>query len=334
MSARTPTTWVTNPIYLQDVCTPVASIPDGKVIFLTENTPDVGTSNARLSRDVGSAAVLQFWTATDATRDPQLMPILTKSILGGWWEPDRTKKPPMLHPWYNAGSTDMIATPWKGMVAKDIVQVQDFGFVPSGPLAKFGNFAVSLLTVSFESLPYETRKPYSPDDDTNPNWIVKEQENSNNRVQIPFGLYRFKDDNPQFPKLPVIVGNFLVQPMAYITIDIHEVPYEFIYPLDGWNPAESDKYGLVNDDTFMGYDAGTLLLDNAKELRYSDWWRSNMYMLRIYCIWNGWGWQKSPSPAGDLGEVEFIVPSSLTGIRKKPFLTTSFPTFFDRFNPR
>lgn len=330
-----PTSWTavgnTRSKQLGDWTDLVAPVPDGKKIYFHEFTPDTSSRNVRFSRGVDSAAVMEFLINTDALTDPTLMPILTKSIIGGYWQPDGKKHAPFQHPFYNAGEDTS-----GGMYAKDIVQCVDMGSAESNGL--IGDYNVSKLSISFETNPYWVDLDYNPiSDDFNPNWLIFENRATNNRVSTPIGLYRFKDEAPVpsvYRKLPCVTGNFFTQPMDYLQIRFLEVPDTFLYTLGGFLVQFSSSFGLVNDDEFGGCPTDTLLLDGIETRTYSDWLGNLMHEVTCSIMYNGDGWNNVRNPSGQPNPVEYFAADPSTGSRRQPFLETSFKVFFDQLNPR
>lgn len=316
-----PTSWPTKGKKLGDWTTVQGGmIPGEKVIYWNEVTPDISARNLRLSRDVGSAATMEFYTNTDAITDSTLMTILTRSILGGWDTVTSQKLIPFKHPFFPS------------LHAKDIVNQQDMG--NSETLGLYGSYSVTKLTVSFESLPYGVDLDYNPDsDDYNPNWLVTPFKGTNNRIGLPIGLYRYTAAAPvPFDSKPCMLGNYFVQAMNYFTVKFMEVPASLLIE-EGLMPTVSG-FGLVNDRDFAGCDAGTLLIDNVDSDQYSDWTGNFMYIVNAYIIYNGDGWNTQRTPAGTVADIEYIVPDPATGTRKRPFRSFDFRTFFDNLNPR
>lgn len=308
----------------------VAPVPSGKKIYFNEYTPDTSSRNVRFSRGVDSAAIMEFLVNTDSLTDPTLMPILTKSIIGGYWRGDGLKHTPFQHPFFNAGVNA------GGMYAKDIVQVVDMGSSESNQL--YGTYNVSKLTVSFETNPYWVDLEYNPvTDDYNPNWLVFENRATNNRISTAIGLYRFQDAAPVpsiYRKKPCMTGNFFTQPTDYINLKFLEVPDSFLYTIDGFLIQFADSFGLVNDDTFGNCPAGTLLLDGIETFTYSDWVGNLMHTVSGVLMYNGDNWNNVRNPSGPPNPVEYFAADPSTGSRRKPFLDTSFKVFFNQLNPR
>lgn len=308
----------------------VAPVPSGKMIYFNEYTPDTSSRNVRFSRGVDSAAVMEFLVNTDALVDPTLMPILTKSIIGGYWRGDGLKHTPFPHPFYNAGDSA------GGMYAKDIVQVIDMGSAESNKL--YGNYNVSKITISFETNPYWVDLEYNPvSADYNPNWLIFENRATNNRVSTPIGLYRFQDAAPVpsvYRKLPCMTGNFFTQPMDYLQLKFLEVPDSFLYTIDGFLIQFASSFGLVNDAEFGNCPQDTLLLDGIETYTYSDWLGNLMHTVTCSILYNGDGWNNVRNPSGQPNPVEYFAADPGTGSRRGPFLETSFKVLFDQMNPR
>lgn len=317
-----PRSWANNSRQLSQFVTPIIPLPGSKKIPLNELTDDQAPRHARLSTGVTSAATMQFATSYEAVSDSTLMPILTRSIVGGYYM--GKKYVPMKHPLFPM------------LYAKDIVELTFLGVEDSG-MEKIAPYSTAILTVNFESRPYPIEAPTSPNDDYNPNWVEKTMRATNARVTIPTGYFAI--NSGPYRNFPAMLGSWITQPQQFIELSIYETPQTaFFTAANQLKIIQSSSFGLVNKGLgaggvggFAGCNPETLLLDSIAYRPYLDWLGQELCDVRVSLIYNDWGWNKQPDPGGVLQPVVYR-GLALSGTNS-PFATFDMKAFFLGINP-
>lgn len=302
----------------------VAMIPDGQIIYFVEVETDYSGRNARLSNHLGSATQMEFIVNQTAFENKTLLTILTKALLGGYFNPASIggvgvpyKSYPYQHPYFS------------GMYAKDIIECVPFQPENSSPGQVWGNYNLCKITVSFESLNYPVSAPSSINDDYNPNWIEWKWEASSNRISIPLLWYKFTTGG--FIGTPSSYGAWIVAPYANISATIYMCSHSNVMGIAAGplalQPFVAQFLGQVNSAPFGGCPVQTLLFDSMEINRYTDWLGQRLYNVRLNFIFNYYGWNTAPDPSGAWNKVVFAVGGAL------PFPTTSIKAIVQSLNP-
>jgi len=296
------------------------SVPKEQIKF-NEVGEDRAPRDARLSTGVGSAAIMQFAVNSDAWYAPATLRVITKGILGGYDLTTNKKYRPYQHPYY------------PGMYAKDIVNVQEIS--PNTPLPgnKVYNYAVILLTVSFETPAYPVNLTTPVDSSWNPNWVTIRQKATNQKVTNPIGLYVFEGT-----LFPAQFGTFKIMPTAWFEMIIHQVNNLKIF--DNISPPNlvtkyTPFFGYINSVEWAGAKAESLLLDSMELSEpYYDWLGTQLYNVKVNLIYNDWTWNKQPDPQGILRKMVSVLGAPAPGFVNTPFGTINFKTqVFNALNP-
>lgn len=200
------------------------------------------TSNGRFSLNQSSQAVMSFLTQYNTTTSPD-MKILCQSIIGGWNATAGTRKTPWTHPYY------------ANLKAKDIVSVTPYCLDQNNaPRIGAGGYDAAIVTVNFESFPYQT------DNGSSPNWISITGRGTNQRLSIPLGWYKYTGS--YLTNKPALLGAYYTQGMEFVQMTFYQTPASKVFST-GFLMSIRNFFGFVNNDVFLGYPAGTLLCDSA-----------------------------------------------------------------------
>lgn len=320
LEVNKPITWSSNPKRLPNPCSP---IPNSKEIFLTEVQGENGlsTRDARLSNYVSSQAIMTYATNQDAFEDTTLLPILTKTILGGYMNetqfPNVKKIAPMRHPYLI------------GMRAKDIVNI-----VPREPIDvpddnNWLKYNICTFAVNFESLDYPVTQSYSPGSDYNPNFIKWDLNSSSTKISISTGWYEFVGPS-SFSGKPALMGMYLNQPLSHITATFYHVRRDQLFGAGNDLAILSPVYaniGQVNNAAFGGCQAEKIMIDSAEFQPWRDWCGDLYYNFRLNMIFSGWGWNNAPSPSGSIDPFRYVITGS------RAWETFGLKSLFTLLNP-
>lgn len=298
---------------LQDWGTTVGSIPVGSIIYWDEVAADIGTRNARISTNVDDGFTAEFWTNQDVIDSPTLNKILFQTILGGFSDVDNKKHTPFKWPGM------------PGMFAKDILGIQSCSPEKSDGLPIAYGWAKVL--VSFESRPYRVDLPTSSGQ-PNLNWYTPQERGANQRIQTPLGYYQFADGPFASPLVPIMSGNYIVQPMNFIRATIHQVTHSQLYGGDNSIKSILTQYeGKVNSSAFATTEIESVLFDTYETRSYSDFLNSRLYDVTLNLVYTPWTWNKQLGPDQNLYRVKNPVSGN------PPFSTFNLTTVWNQLNP-
>jgi hypothetical protein len=178
-------------------------------------------------------------------------------------EPILFRRPPIKHP------------RWSWMTATKILNVT--GLKPTGTesypqsktLGLLAAYEKAELTVMFETLPYRTHFPADvalADRKEYHRYVSFEYEPIEEVIMGQLGQMKFAEGaTPTGIAFPQTIG--LIYPKLLIRMTWHMVPEDWIFNTTG-NPINIlDAVGKVNDDVWMGYDAGTLRMKAPRIVR-------------------------------------------------------------------
>ncbi len=320
-----PASWLSESgIFLSEMVTQIVGNPiEADKISLNEYTPTNSNRGMKASLNVGSAAVMQFWTEQTTIDNPDRWKIFSESILGGYSSFNGKKNIPMAHPFLT------------GSFAKDIIDVKSVSV--EGPIddethvwnGLLGGYNVALVTINFESLPYLVNNPTTTSDEMNLNWLEFRMKATNQRTSVPLGMYVFAFGTT-YPLTPNMLGTWITQPLNYLEITVHQVRREWVTTtLGSWAPgATYFKLGWVNDVNFNGCVADTLCLDSMIVEPYSNFVGQQLLEVKLNILYNQNGWNSGINPLGDPEPIVSTFPPF-----KGPFNRYSFKTLMGRLNP-
>lgn len=310
--------WEQFPRLLQQAKTPVYPIPNGKKIYFTEMCDSVSTRQSRVSNNVNSASLMTFAVNQEIFEDEILIEIFTKTILGGYCLTTNKKETPYAHPYFT------------GMFAKDFVEVIPMEYVTTEDDLNYATYNFCKVTINFESLEYPVDQDYplAGSDVYNPNFIRLVNTNSSNRISTPIGWYKFIDG--AYSGYPATFGSWFVQPYTNLEMTIYHCTHDQVYGVGNTFhliPKWNDLIGQVNLNPFGGCAAGKLLFDTAMVQPWTDYLGNKMYNVRLYFIYNNWGWNKSIDPGGNISSVAYVVGGS------RPFSSFLMQSLVNSLNP-
>ncbi len=323
-----PITWATTGKQLSDYITPVVPIPNGKSIQMNEAIEAISPREVMFNSEVESQALITYVVNSEAITDPILMPILTKSILGGYYSTDGTlangkRYTPLKHPYLDLYAKNMRCA-WAGL---DDNSATD----------NYQKYGVCRLDVSYDSLPYLPKYTnISAPVNMNNGWLEITQRNTNKRINTPLGWYTIPYNNAAFPAMG---GYWTTQPMSYIDVMYHQIPYAQLFTTDDqWKLTNSiggqdgatvqlATFGNINSDTFSGYQPESLMLDAVNVRVYRDWLGQKMVAVHMVLLRNGWGFNRTLGPDGKLYPMTLLATPGL-----KPFLNISFQFLANAIN--
>jgi len=326
MAFRVPLSFQSVPKELQMSVDPIYAIPDGKKIYFTELIDDDGcksTRDFRLSNNVNSAAIMSYVVNEEVFENETLTEIFTKSVLGGYSATTNKKHKPMKHPYLGNKNPNT-----EGLYAKDFISVTPFEFVDTDTAKTWMNFNLCKVTINFETLEYPVNQLYSQSG-YNPNFIRKVATSASNRISTPTGWYRFIAPS-DYAGFPATFGSWFTQPNTAIELTIYHVTHAQLF--GGGNdfnliPTFAQFIGNVNVAPFANIPAQKLLLDSSQYQPYYDWLGNRLFNVRLFLLFNEWGWNKSITPGGSIDPIGFI--GSNTG----PFPTFAMSSVINGLNP-
>lgn len=362
-----PASWQSNnPTQLSDFAELASPLPGNSKILFVEDVDNMPTNDARFSKNQDSAAQMAFWVNEEAISDVDLMTILTKTILGGWYEGNQDlgikskKLPGMMHPFY------------PGLTAADIVSIKPYGLMRNqntdggGDTAQVMQYRVYRLLINFESECFSQRTQYNSNAKYNPNWLAFHAEATNQRISAPLGFYAYQDwpaNGSNF--VPALYGLYISQPLSYITIDIHQCPANLVFSsiddTGGLAPGTTGgsvwcqaREGMINsegegqqDIWFLGYPPHSLLLDSTSYEETNGWWLSDdqkVFTVHLHMIYNGlsgpdpktgekmYGWDLAVAPDLKIRKVASVNPLG-GGAPPQPYVSTPFYDILKTVNP-
>lgn len=308
-----PLSWATQGRELADVLSVVGTIPNGTKIYFNEHNDG---RNERWSSNANSATIMRFEVNSDALRDLGRRRILMESILGGYSITDGRKHTPYRHPYA------------LGCYAKDIVSIEHKGANtrPSGGAPNYLEYSVDIVTVSFESLPYEVDKTGSGT--FSYNWMEAEVRPAGSRVQSPLGWYIFTEGT--YTGWASLLGSFVSMPTGTLVLTLHQCEHNTVFSNGtSLKPSFMSNFGQVNSQAILGYAAESLLLAGAEIRPYHNMMGDRLYDVRLIFDVNDWTWNKSLDPGNTPRKINLL--SSTSGI--KPFTTFGLGTLLTSMNP-
>ena len=212
-----------------------------------------------------------------------------------------------------------------------------------------GKYARAVVTANYTALPYNVLEDDQVDYEYE-RFTELECQPYVEQLTIPNGMMVY--DTPYDSTLD---GKPIISPMARIrqektklTMRWHLVPLDFICDTNGIPTKLVSIQKCVNDDTFLGYPAGTLLCEDVKIERgvfpvATDVLDQNLLMATITFNFihfdpprsaseTSRGWQLFPSPSGLYCKAKISATSGATGFYSTPFNTFDFPSAFTHWS--
>ncbi len=303
--------------YLEQACTQTAISIPSRTIYFEEISPEVSLRDARLSQQVGSAAVMSFAVNQDALESNINREIFTKAILGGYATTNNKKNIPYKHPYL------------PGLYAKDIISYTPLETQTSTAGQVTSNYNLCKVTISFESFNYPVDKTTSAGgDDYNPNWIEFKYESGSNKQSIPTGWYEYGGMG-LFAGVPATFGMWKNQPYTNFSMTIYQCNRGQVFGINPLSvkPVLATFIGYVNNVLFASCFAETILFDSMAINPWTDWLGNQLYNVRLNFIYNENGWNNALDPSGTVTPIQYVIGGL------GPFEATGFKTLIQSLNP-
>jgi hypothetical protein len=153
--------------------------------------------------------------------------------------------------------------------ASEITNVQHMGFIggaqPDGPYGPVSLYARTLLTIVFTTLPYLVLTDAQAAGQEWRRFVQKRSKNVARFISMPKQAFEFNYGPAGITGVTINQSIGILISSATITYTWYQVPETYIYSTTGGSYAPNIRQaeGKVNQNSFDGYDSGTLLCEST-----------------------------------------------------------------------
>jgi hypothetical protein len=168
---------------------------------------------------------------------------------------------------------------WPKLSATEVLELRGITFTEKQVIITdtqdlpFAKYDKAQITVAFSQLPYLLTDDDGEYDTEDERWTTFTKKPYVDFLELPGGEIKFVADNPAkaWHNQPTLGPRVIVRAAKSLyTLTHYQVPYSYIFDLDGATPKIDDAIGKISSDVYAGKPAGTFLLDDVDIEIHSD----------------------------------------------------------------